>query len=203
MFTALLCALFHTLLAIRTLNSQENSSDIEKKWMSNKIVYGWSEYDFHSQKLLNHVLQWWLDAKKLYNSASTSWRKRKLQLDKREKTNANTKSKKSKAIDGQTSRSFILKCSLTSTYVDANGNSQDSKDTEINNSMDQNRDPTGVHVSELHYPRSCRQLKQQPWRQQYKQRHWHHHWSPIYHHLFSLPLPLFSLSLSSNYSFSA
>ncbi|KAL2933493.1 hypothetical protein RDABS01_016612, partial [Bienertia sinuspersici] len=36
-----------------------------------------------------------------------------------------------------------------------------SKNTKINDSIDQNRYSTGVHVSELHYPRSCRQLKQQ------------------------------------------
>ncbi|KMT09683.1 hypothetical protein BVRB_6g131330 [Beta vulgaris subsp. vulgaris] len=49
--------------------------------------------------------------------------------------------------------------------------------------MNQNRDTTGVHISKLHYPCSCRQLKKKPWRQQYKQRHCHHYRPPIYHHL--------------------
>lgn len=44
-------------------------------------------------------------------------------------------------------------------YMNSNGNNQDGIDTKIENRMNQDGDPTGVHVAEFNHPRPRRQLE--------------------------------------------
>lgn len=48
---------------------------------------------------------------------------------------------------------------LASMYMNSYGNNQDCVDTKVQNRMNQNGDPTGVHVAELNEPRSCWNLE--------------------------------------------
>lgn len=70
--------------------------------------------------------------------------------------------------------------------VNADSNEKDGDDAKIYDGMNQNREPTCMHVSKLHHSTSSRQLKQQPRRQQHKQHHRYQHWSPICHLSLSL-----------------
>jgi len=58
---------------------------------------------------------------------------------------------------------------ITSTYMNADDDSQYSEVAKINNSMAHNSDCTGVHVSKLYHPCSRWKLKERPWTQQDEQ----------------------------------
>lgn len=45
-------------------------------------------------------------------------------------------------------------------YMNSNGNNQDCVDTEIQDCMDQDGDPTSIHVPKLYHPRPRRQLEE-------------------------------------------
>lgn len=48
-----------------------------------------------------------------------------------------------------------LNVNLASTYMNSYGNNQDGVDTEVQNRMTQDGDPTCVHVTKFNDPRSC------------------------------------------------
>ena len=146
----------------------------------------------------------------LYNNPiSTSWAGTKLHLE-RGKTKETTETSsyfKTKSVhlwhieslNPRRSKSVYPVKLVTRTYMNSNCNGQNGENTEENNGMNQNRNPTCAHVSELHHPCSCRELKQQPWGQKYEECDWHHHWPPIDHHfltdVFLFVSPLSSLSM--------
>lgn len=69
--------------------------------------------------------------------------------------------------------------------MNANRDEQDSQKSEVDDGMDENRQPAGLHATERYEPSIAGQLKEQPRSKQDEQHYRYHYRSPI-RHLFSL-----------------
>lgn len=84
---------------------------------------------------------------------------------------------------------------LAGVDVNTNSNEENGDEAKVNDGMDQDGNPTGLHVVKLDHSAIPRQLKQQPRRQQHKQHHCYHHWTPIRHFLPPFPHNLMNREL--------
>lgn len=85
---------------------------------------------------------------------------------------------KSKAQQQQQQQS---KLTLASINMNTNGDKENGNETKEDNGMNQNGQPTRLHIPKFNHSRSPRQLKQEPRTQQHEQHHRNHHRPPICH----------------------
>ncbi|KAK8488400.1 hypothetical protein V6N12_012481 [Hibiscus sabdariffa] len=65
--------------------------------------------------------------------------------------------------------------------MDSDGDDKDGNEAEVDNCVDENRSPTGLHVPELNHLALTWYLKQQSGAQQNEQQCRYYYWTPICH----------------------